>query len=312
MGDRHNGVNFMRAACVIAMEKAYESFEPMLDTLRLRMAHIMKRLYPLIQEHVQRTATTSSGSSNLVMSSQNKQFQYILQNIYNKFVDEKLEQCIQYCRIDLEGLTRYVTFDQEEDVDDEYSTSSSNNMNNQLLPTPKRMTNLVECLMITKAEKEIDQNILNHNRQNRYNNRGNNENNEEDGEENEEEYSNTNRKYNYNNNNYNKKNSKRRILPRIGWRFGGISNSNNRKKVVNSKEKVIAEWEKVIDKSEKQRNLAMQQSDSMYSGWEKSDRGLWGSSNGDGMRVARMRPDEVSILLQRYYCCYCYCDIPMV
>ena len=81
---------------------------------------------------------------------------------------------------------------------------------------------------------------------------------------------------------------------------------------MNSKEKVIAEWEKVIDKSEKQRNLAMQQSDSMYSGWEKSDRGLWGSSNGDGMRVARMRPDEVSILLQRYYCCYCYCDIPMV
>ena len=31
MGDVHDGVNFMRAACVIAVEKAQQSFEPVLE-----------------------------------------------------------------------------------------------------------------------------------------------------------------------------------------------------------------------------------------------------------------------------------------
>ena len=31
IGDVHNGVNFMRAAAVIAMEKAQQSFDPMLE-----------------------------------------------------------------------------------------------------------------------------------------------------------------------------------------------------------------------------------------------------------------------------------------
>jgi hypothetical protein len=35
MGDVHDGVNFMRASCVIAVEKAKASFEPMLGNLLL-------------------------------------------------------------------------------------------------------------------------------------------------------------------------------------------------------------------------------------------------------------------------------------
>ena len=31
MGEIHDGVNFMRAACVIAIEKAQISFEPLLE-----------------------------------------------------------------------------------------------------------------------------------------------------------------------------------------------------------------------------------------------------------------------------------------
>ena len=31
MGDVHDGVNFMRSACVIAVEKAQATFEPMLE-----------------------------------------------------------------------------------------------------------------------------------------------------------------------------------------------------------------------------------------------------------------------------------------
>lgn len=56
MGDRHNGINFMRAACVIAMEKAQMSFEPMLESLRTRTAHIMKRLFPVVEEMIRKSS----------------------------------------------------------------------------------------------------------------------------------------------------------------------------------------------------------------------------------------------------------------
>jgi hypothetical protein len=49
VGDMHDGVNFMRAACVIAVEKARVSFEPMLETLRHRSVYIMKRLYEVVE-----------------------------------------------------------------------------------------------------------------------------------------------------------------------------------------------------------------------------------------------------------------------
>ena len=39
MGEVHDGVNFMRAACVIAIEKAQMSFEPMLE---VRMFILMR------------------------------------------------------------------------------------------------------------------------------------------------------------------------------------------------------------------------------------------------------------------------------
>ena len=60
MGDRHNGINFMRAACVIAMEKAQMSFEPMLESLRTRTAHIMKRLFPVVEEMIRKSSLIRS------------------------------------------------------------------------------------------------------------------------------------------------------------------------------------------------------------------------------------------------------------
>ena len=54
MGDVHDGVNFMRAACIIAVEKAQCSFEPMLEALRYRAVHIMRRLFPIIEEMMKR------------------------------------------------------------------------------------------------------------------------------------------------------------------------------------------------------------------------------------------------------------------
>lgn len=115
MGDRHNGVNFMRAACVIAMEKAQMSFEPMLESLRVRTTHIMKRLFPIVEEMVRKGSVslssisagsgggTSGGGSLGVHSAQ---FQQMMRASFEKFVDEKVDICIQRCREDLFGMTR--------------------------------------------------------------------------------------------------------------------------------------------------------------------------------------------------------------
>ncbi len=39
----------MRAACVISVEKARLSFDPMLDSLRARTSHVMKRLSGIVE-----------------------------------------------------------------------------------------------------------------------------------------------------------------------------------------------------------------------------------------------------------------------
>jgi hypothetical protein len=62
MGDVHDGVNFMRAACIIAVEKAQSSFEPMLDSLRYRATHIMRRLFLVVEEMMRRGYVTCMAS----------------------------------------------------------------------------------------------------------------------------------------------------------------------------------------------------------------------------------------------------------
>ena len=44
----HDGVNYMRAVCVLVLEKAKGSFEQSLAKLRLRLLHVMRRLAPLV------------------------------------------------------------------------------------------------------------------------------------------------------------------------------------------------------------------------------------------------------------------------
>ena len=49
VGDIHDGSNYMRSACVIAISKARAIFEPPLEVLKTRMIHIFKQLFPLIE-----------------------------------------------------------------------------------------------------------------------------------------------------------------------------------------------------------------------------------------------------------------------
>ncbi|CAM9892263.1 unnamed protein product, partial [Laminaria digitata] len=107
ISDMHDGVNFMRAACVIAVEKARTSFEPALDSLRVRTVHVMKRLFGVV-EHMLK-------SDGMQMSeTHQKPFGFIVKRVYENFVEKSVDECLSRCRDDLTALTRFVTWDLHE------------------------------------------------------------------------------------------------------------------------------------------------------------------------------------------------------
>ena len=89
MSDTHSGVNFMRAACIIAMEKvstyctifnkytvslkAQTSFDPMLEALKHRATHVMKRLFPIVENMINQVVTSSP------LDAYNRPFQEMVQ-----------------------------------------------------------------------------------------------------------------------------------------------------------------------------------------------------------------------------------------
>jgi len=102
IGEAHDGVNFLRAACVIALEKAQLSFDPLLDSLRLRISHIMGRLCPVSeymirQKHERKSAayqylrdgktTGLEGGSNFGTDiAHNPQFRQLVRSLFDDFV----------------------------------------------------------------------------------------------------------------------------------------------------------------------------------------------------------------------------------
>merc|ERR1711871_757068 len=128
VGDVHDGVNFMRAACVIAVEKAQQSFEPMLEALRHRSTHIMRRLYPVVEQIIRKNGI------NLPLDSYNRPFKDLIHRVYDKFVDEQISLCLSKCRDDMGGMTRFVTWD----VDGQGGSPALY----KSLPTPKKMVEI--------------------------------------------------------------------------------------------------------------------------------------------------------------------------
>lgn len=109
LGESHDGVNFLHAACTIAIEKARISFEPMLRTLQRRMRHVMDRLCPvteyMLREHRERAkmtysspivdnlneegeAETTNSIDHAMDISQNPQFRQLVRSIFEKFVQK--------------------------------------------------------------------------------------------------------------------------------------------------------------------------------------------------------------------------------
>ena len=146
VGDVHDGVNFMRAACVIALEKAQTSFEPMLEALRHRTVHIMRRLFPVVETMVRK----GDISQPLPMEAYSRPLQEMIRRIYEKFIDQQMDECIQKCKDDLRGMTRFVTWD----VDGKGGSSALY----RSLPTPKKMVEIYS-VAVEGPKKNVNQQI---------------------------------------------------------------------------------------------------------------------------------------------------------
>ena len=107
MGLTHDGVNFLHAASVIALEKARVSFEPLIESLSVRVAHVMTKVCAvteyMMRESKERTKNhhwklfddddkddviggSINGLGRSTDVSQNPQFRQLLRKIFEKFV----------------------------------------------------------------------------------------------------------------------------------------------------------------------------------------------------------------------------------
>lgn len=114
LGETHDGVNFLHAACVISIEKARLSFEPMMHALALRMTHVMDRLCPVAEYMLRQKSDRESKNTNLYDTSdssdsgpgldvsQNPQFRKLIQTIFEKFV----RHCAESVRIVVDLIFR--------------------------------------------------------------------------------------------------------------------------------------------------------------------------------------------------------------
>ncbi|CAI5980210.1 unnamed protein product [Closterium sp. NIES-64] len=99
--DVHDGTNYFRTACVIAVAKAWDVFEPFLRQLGFRLSHIVGRLLPIVLFLLKR-----DNEPMLV----HETFIERVQESYHKFVDATERSCIDKCMEDLTSTTRFVTW----------------------------------------------------------------------------------------------------------------------------------------------------------------------------------------------------------
>ena len=101
MDEVHDGVNYTRTACVIAVAKAREALEPFLHQLGFRLAHIMRRLLPISMYLLQREGRFLNGHDLFIKR---------IGAAYHAFVDRTMRECQQKCMEDLQSTTEFVTW----------------------------------------------------------------------------------------------------------------------------------------------------------------------------------------------------------
>ncbi len=101
MDDVHDGANYARTACVIAVGKAREAFEPLLHQLGYRLAHVLRRLLPIAMYLLQREGQCLSGHDLFLKR---------VGASYHAFLDDSERSCRARCLEDLASTTRYVSW----------------------------------------------------------------------------------------------------------------------------------------------------------------------------------------------------------
>lgn len=99
--DIHDGTNYSRTACVIAVAKARDTFEPFLHQLGGRLLHILKRLLPISVYLLQKDGEYLSG---------HEVFLRRVATAFNNFAESTERACHEKCMEDLISTTRYVTW----------------------------------------------------------------------------------------------------------------------------------------------------------------------------------------------------------
>jgi GTPase SAR1 family protein len=97
----HDGVNYTRTACVIAVARAKDTFEPYVHQLGFRLAHIARRLLPVAMYLLQKEGRILTG---------HEAFLKRIGSCFAKFVDQKVKACQDKCREDLASTTQFVTW----------------------------------------------------------------------------------------------------------------------------------------------------------------------------------------------------------
>ncbi|XP_055809059.1 dynamin-like protein ARC5 isoform X2 [Solanum dulcamara] len=99
--DIHDGTNYSRTACVIAVAKARDTFEPFLHQLGCRLSHILKRLLPIAVYLLQKEGEYLSGHDVFLRR---------VADAFNNFAESTEKSCREKCMEDLVSTTRYVTW----------------------------------------------------------------------------------------------------------------------------------------------------------------------------------------------------------
>uniref|UniRef100_I1R4J0 Dynamin-type G domain-containing protein n=1 Tax=Oryza glaberrima TaxID=4538 RepID=I1R4J0_ORYGL len=99
--DIHDGTNYSRTACVLAVAKARDTFEPYLHQLGFRLLYIMKRLIPISAFLLEKDGENCSSHDVLVKR---------VKAAFDRFAESTEQSCRERCMEDLVSTTRYVTW----------------------------------------------------------------------------------------------------------------------------------------------------------------------------------------------------------
>ena len=92
----HDGVNYTRTACVIAVARAKEIFEPYVHQLGFRLAHVARRLLPVAMYLLQEGRILTGHEAFLKR----------IGACFAAFVDQKVKACREKCREDLQSTVQ--------------------------------------------------------------------------------------------------------------------------------------------------------------------------------------------------------------